>query len=81
MLNFVEYCWWFVLLVDWLLWVGLVVLGVVLNKDGSFQCMVWFCGFDFDSVIYGELIVMLVWLNNVLCCMGLGWVLFIEVEC
>jgi len=80
MLNLAEYRRRPALLADWLPWAGLVALGVVLNKDGSFQRTARFRGPDLDSATQGELIVTAARLNNVLRRLGSGWALFVEAE-
>jgi len=68
------------LLADWLPWAGLVGLGVVLNKDGSFQRTARFRGPDLDSATEGELVATSARLNNALRRLGSGWALFVEAE-
>ena len=68
------------LLADWLPWAGLVALGVVLNKDGSFQRTARFRGPDLDSATQGELVATSARLNNALRRLGSGWALFVEAE-
>ena len=68
------------LLADWLPWAGLVALGVVLNKDGSFQRTARFRGPDLDSATESELVATAARLNNALRRLESGWALFIEAE-
>ena len=58
----------------------MVALGVVLNKDGSFQRTARFRGPDLDSATRGELISTSARLNNALRRLGSGWALFVEAE-
>lgn len=78
MLHLAEYRQRPALLADWLPWAGLVALGVVLNKDGSFQRTARFRGPDLDSATQGELIATSARLNNALRRLGSGWALFVE---
>ena len=80
MLNLTEYRQRPALLADWLPWAGMVALGVVLNKDGSFQRTARFRGPDLDSATRGELIATSARLNNALRRLGSGWALFVEAE-
>ena len=80
MLNLTEYRQRPALLADWLPWAGMVALGVVLNKDGSFQRTARFRGPDLDSATRGELISTSARLNNALRRLGSGWALFVEAE-
>ena len=80
MLNLAEYRQRPALLADWLPWAGMVALGVVLNKDGSFQRTARFRGPDLDSATRGELISTSARLNNALRRLGSGWALFVEAE-
>ena len=80
MLNLAEYRKRPALLADWLPWAGMVALGVVLNKDGSFQRTARFRGPDLDSATRGELISTSARLNNALRRLGSGWALFVEAE-
>ncbi|MCF5082200.1 conjugal transfer protein TrbE, partial [Pseudomonas lactis] len=80
MLNLAEYRQRPALLADWLPWAGLVVPGVVLNKDGSFQRTARFRGPDLDSATQGELMATTARLNNALRRLGAGWALFVEAE-
>jgi type IV secretion/conjugal transfer VirB4 family ATPase len=67
-------------LADYLPWAGLVALGVVLNKDGSFQRTARFRGPDLDSATPSELIATTARINNALKRLGSGWALFVEAE-
>ena len=68
------------LLADWLPWAGLVVDGVVLNKDGSFQRTARFRGPDLDSATGAELMAVTARLNNALKRFGSGWALFVDAD-
>jgi len=80
MLNLAEYRTRPALLADWLPWAGLVAMGVVLNKDGSFQRTACFRGPDLDSATQGELVATSARLNNALRRLGSGWALFVDAE-
>src|SRR6266702_2918064 len=80
MLSLAEYRRRPAFLADWLPWAGLIALGVVLNKDGSFQRTARFRGPDLDSATQGELISTTARLNNALRRLGSGWALFIDAE-
>ena len=80
MMSLTEYRQRPALLADWLPWAGLVAPGVVLNKDGSFQCTAKFRGPDLDSATRGELVATSARLNNALRRLGSGWALFVEAE-
>lgn len=80
MLNLAEYRKRPALLADWLPWAGLVALGTVLNKDGSFQRTARFRGPDLDSATQGELVAVSARVNNALRRSGSGWALFVEAE-
>jgi type IV secretion system protein TrbE len=67
-------------LADYLPWAGLVALGVVLNKDGSFQRSAQFRGPDLESSSEAELVTTTARLNNALKRLGSGWALFVEAE-
>jgi len=80
MMNLAEYRRRPAQLADWLPWAGLVALGVVLNKDGSFQRTLRFRGPDLDSATPGELVATTARLNNALRRFGSGWALFVDAE-
>ncbi|MCF8882730.1 conjugal transfer protein TrbE [Erythrobacter sp. SN021] len=65
-------------LADFLPWAALVALGVVLNKDGSFQRSAGFRGPDLDSATPSELIATTARLNSALRRLGSGWAIFVE---
>jgi len=67
-------------LADHLPWAALVALGVVLNKDGSFQRTLRFRGPDLDSATEAELVGICSRANNALRRLGSGWALFFEAE-
>lgn len=65
-------------LCDYLPWAALVASGIVLNKDGSFQRTLSFCGPDLDSSTPSELMGASVRLNNALRRFGSGWCIHVE---
>jgi len=67
-------------LADFLPWAALVVPGVVLNKDGSFQRTAHFRGPDLDSAVPAELVGVAGRLNNALRRLGSGWAIFVEAQ-
>lgn len=80
MLNLREYRRTSKLLADYLPWAALIVPGIVLNKDGSFQRTFRFRGPDLESATDAELVATCARLNNVFRRFGSGWALFIEAE-
>ncbi len=80
MMNLAEYRRRPATLSDLLPWAGLVALGVVLNKDGSFQRTARFRGPDLDSSTESELVAVSARLNNALRRLGSGWALFVEAD-
>jgi len=80
MMNLAEYRRRPSTLSDLLPWAGLVALGVVLNKDGSFQRTARFRGPDLDSSTESELVAVSARLNNALRRLGSGWALFVEAD-
>ena len=80
MLNLSEYRKKGVGLGDFLPWAALVTVGVVLNKDGSFQRTARFRGPDLDSATPAELIGTSARLNNTLRRLGSGWAVFVEAQ-
>lgn len=80
MLNLAEYRKQTTSLADYLPWACLVVPGVVLNKDGSFQRTIRYRGPDLDSATQAELVSVTARLNNILKRFGSGWALFFEAE-
>src|SRR6516165_2401057 len=78
MLNFAEYRKKPRMLADFLPWAALVALGVILNKDGSFQRTARFRGPDLDSATPAELVGTTARLNNALRRLGSGWAIFVE---
>ncbi|TWB77205.1 type IV secretion system protein VirB4 [Nitrospirillum amazonense] len=78
MLNLAEYRSRADRLADHLPWAALVALGVVLNKDGSFQRTLAFRGPDLDSATEAELVGIAARANNALRRLGSGWALFFE---
>ncbi|HVT25477.1 MAG TPA: conjugal transfer protein TrbE [Rhizomicrobium sp.] len=67
-------------LADHLPWAALVGLGIVLNKDGSFQRTFRFRGPDLESATEAELVAACARMNNVLRRFGSGWALFFEAD-
>jgi type IV secretion system protein VirB4 len=67
-------------LADLLPWAALIVPGVVLNKDGSFQRTFRFRGPDLESATEAELIGLCARANNALKRLGSGWALFFDAE-
>ena len=67
-------------LADHLPWAALIAPGVVLNKDGSFQRTLRFCGPDLESATEAELVATAARANNVLRRLGSDWALFFEAE-
>ncbi|GBQ24267.1 conjugal transfer ATPase TrbE [Gluconacetobacter sacchari DSM 12717] len=65
---------------DFLPWAALVALGVVLNKDGSFQRTAHIRGPDLDSATPAELVGVTGRLNNALRRLGSGWAVFVEAQ-
>jgi type IV secretion/conjugal transfer VirB4 family ATPase len=65
---------------DFLPWAALVDVGVVLNKDGSFQRTARFRGPDLDSATPAELVAVTARLNNALRRLGSGWAVFVEAQ-
>lgn len=63
---------------DHLPWVALVAPGVVLNKDGSLQRSLRYCGPDLESATQAELVGVSARANNVLRRFGSGWAMFFE---
>ncbi len=55
-------------------------MGVVLNKDGSFQRTARFRGPDLDSAVPAELVAVAGRLNNAFRRLGSGWAIFVEAE-
>jgi type IV secretion system protein TrbE len=80
MLNLAEYRDRSDRLADHLPWAALVALGVVLNKDGSFQRTLRFRGPDLESATEAELLAVSARVNNMLKRFGSGWALFFEAE-
>jgi type IV secretion system protein VirB4 len=80
MLNLAEYRNKNASLADFLPWAALVALGVVLNKDGSFQRTAKFRGPDLDSATPAELIGTTARLNSALRRLGSGWAIFVEAQ-
>ncbi|MBB2169691.1 conjugal transfer protein TrbE [Gluconacetobacter aggeris] len=68
------------LLSDFLPWAALVAMGVVLNKDGSFQRTARIRGPDLDSATPAELVGVTGRLNNALRRLGSGWAVFVEAQ-
>ena len=80
MLNLSEYRKTSQTLADFLPWAALVALGVVLNKDGSFQRTARFRGPDLESATPSELVGASARLNNALRRLGSGWAVFTEAQ-
>ena len=78
MMNLTEYRRTSTRLADYLPWAALVGVGVVLNKDGSFQRTARFRGPDLDSAVQAELVAVAARLNNAFRRLGSGWAIFIE---
>ena len=68
------------LLADFLPWAALIVEGVILNKDGSFQRTARFRGPDLDSATPAELVATAARLNSALRRLGSGWAVFVEAQ-
>ena len=80
MLNLSEYRTKPAMLADYLPWAALAALGVVLNKDGSFQRTIMYRGPDLESSTPEELVAICARLNNALRRFGSYWALFFEAE-
>ena len=80
MMNLAEYRRTSSRLADFLPWAALVGVGIVLNKDGSFQRTARFRGPDLDSAVPAELVAVAGRLNNVFRRLGSGWALFVEAQ-
>lgn len=80
MLNLSEYRKKNTALADFLPWAALIALGVVLNKDGSFQRTARFRGPDLDSATPSELVGTTARLNGALRRLGSGWAIFVEAQ-
>jgi type IV secretion system protein TrbE len=80
MMNLAEYRRRSRCLADFLPWAALVDLGIVLNKDGSFQRTARFRGPDLDSATPAELVATTARLNNALRRLGSGWAIFVEAQ-
>ncbi|MGD0234762.1 MAG: conjugal transfer protein TrbE [Syntrophorhabdales bacterium] len=61
-------------------WALLVAPGVLLNKPGSFQATIQFCGPDLRSSTEEELDAVTAQVNNALMRLGSGWAYFIEAQ-
>jgi type IV secretion system protein VirB4 len=57
-----------------------VAPGVLLNKPGSFQATIQFCGPDLRSSTEEELDAVTAQVNNALMRLGSGWAYFIEAQ-
>ena len=80
MMNLAEYRRHGQSLADFLPWAALAGRGVILNKDGSFQCTARFRGPDLDSATPAELVAITGRLNNALRRLGSGWAIFKEAQ-
>jgi type IV secretory pathway VirB4 component len=80
MMNLAEYRRSTTHLADFLPWAALVGEGVVLNKDGSFQCTAQFRGPDLESAVPAELVGVAGRLNNALRRLGSVWAVFVEAQ-
>ena len=80
MLNLSEYRKTSQTVADFLPWAALVALGVVLNKDGSFQRTARFRGPDLESATPSELVGASARLNNALRRLGSSWAVFTEAQ-
>jgi type IV secretion/conjugal transfer VirB4 family ATPase len=67
-------------LADFLPWAALIGLGIILNKDGSFQRTARFRGPDLDSAVPAELVAVAGRLNNAFRRLGSGWAIFVEAQ-
>lgn len=67
-------------LADFLPWAALIALGIVLNKDGSFQRTAAIRGPDLDSATPAELVATSGRLNSALRRLGSGWAIFFEAQ-
>lgn len=80
MMNLAEYRHSNTRLADFLPWAALVDVGIILNKDGSFQRTAKFRGPDLDSAVPAELVGIAGRLNNALRRLGSGWAVFVEAQ-
>jgi type IV secretion system protein VirB4 len=80
MMNLAEYQTRNNSLADYLPWAALVEVGVVLNKDGSFQRSAKFRGPDLDSAVAAELVAVSARINNAFRRLGSGWSIFVEAQ-
>ncbi|MCK1364311.1 conjugal transfer protein TrbE [Bradyrhizobium sp. 62] len=80
MMNLAEYRHSNTRLADFLPWAALVDMGIILNKDGSFQRTAKFRGPDLDSAVPAELVGIAGRLNNALRRLGSGWAVFVEAQ-
>ncbi|MBS0536983.1 MAG: hypothetical protein JSR72_23230, partial [Proteobacteria bacterium] len=65
-------------LADLIKWSALVVPGVVLNKNGSFQTTFRYRGPDLDSSTESELVSTSARLNNIVRRLGSGWAVYFD---
>jgi type IV secretion system protein VirB4 len=80
MMNLTEYRRHGSRLADYLPWAALVALGVVLNKDGSFQRTARFRGPDLESAVPAELVAVAGRINSAFRRLGSCWALFVEAQ-
>ena len=80
MMNLAEYRRAAARLADFLPWAALVDLGVIVNKDGSFQRTARFRGPDLDSAVAAELVAVAGRINNAFRRLGSGWSIFVEAQ-
>ena len=80
MLNLAEYRKRPQALADFLPWAALVALGVIANRDGSFQRTARFRGPDLDFATPAELVSTTARLNGALRRLGSCWAVFVEAQ-
>ncbi|OCC05406.1 conjugal transfer protein TrbE [Labrys sp. WJW] len=80
MMNLAEYRRSAARLADYLPWAALIAVGIVLNKDGSFQRTARFRGPDLDSAVAAELVAVAGRINNAFRRLGSGWSIFVEAQ-
>lgn len=63
---------------DLLPWAAIIVPGIILNKDGSFQCTLRFRGQDLESSTDEKMVSVSAKINNAMKRFGSGWVIYVE---